>query len=108
MADQKIIEYVRIWRQKKSQRVGVFVAFEKEGKVVVGWSKCRVTGDKRDKFDKSLGLIIAEGRTAALTDKAEKRHLMTTVPVSMADQYDHFLDRCSRHFKVPIYEIKAY
>ena len=42
IGDSAILEYMR---NKNHQKIGVMLAFVRDDKVHIGWSKCRVKGD---------------------------------------------------------------
>lgn len=78
-----IFEYVK---NKKGVKVGVLVAVDADN---IGWSKCNI---KKDKFDKNLGLRIAEGRALAGSN--------TLCPNAITnDKVVEFRNRAKRYFK---------
>ncbi len=96
---KQLMEYLR--KTKKGQRVksGVLLAKRvktKKGKrVLIGWSKCKLTGKTPDKFNREMGLQIAEGRIESRLGEAKK----TKVPPSIKEQVKTFVERCKVYFK---------
>lgn len=91
-----LLQYVRKQRGGKRVKAGVLLAKKVEtskGKkrVLVGWSKCKLTVDK---FDRELGTQIAEGRI-----DQRKKQKKTKVPPSMKEQVKEFVERCKVYFK---------
>lgn len=94
-----LVQYLRRKRSGRSVKAGVMLAKEvsqkdKNGKVLVGWSKCKLAVDK---FDPKLGVDIAEKRIQARLDK--ERDKKRKVPDSMAEDLETFVERCKRYFK---------
>ena len=92
-----LVQYLRKQRGGKRVKSGVLLAkkvktSKGKNKVIVGWSKCKLTVDK---FDRQLGLEIAEGRIDNRKDKEKK----TKVPPSIKEQVKEFVDRCKSYFK---------
>lgn len=80
----------RLMDAKKQKAVGVIAAFLEDGKVKIGWSKCR----KGDKYSKAIAYTIAHGRAIALfEDKAVE------VPGSMYEDFVLFVARCVTYFR---------
>ncbi len=114
-----ILEYVR---DKHRCKIGVMLAYTRYNRVYIGWSKCRVKGekDKQDKFDRDTGIGIAQGRAEKyfeypLSSKGYKkgetyRKCISFVAHSMRDDYEYFIGKCVRRytkngnkFKLPIW-----
>jgi hypothetical protein len=97
MKENELMEYLR--KNRKGQRVksGVLLAKKvktKKGKrVLVGWSKCKLTVDK---FNRERGIEIATGRIENRLKKKEKK---TKVPPSIKEQVKVFAERCKVYFK---------
>lgn len=95
-----LMQYLRKQRGGQKVKSGVLVAKKvktKKGKrVLVGWSKCKLTGKTPDKFNREMGLQIAEGRIKARLDKTAKK---MKVPPSIKEQVDAFVKRCKEYFK---------
>jgi hypothetical protein len=93
--DSDLLQYVR----KGSQRVraGVLLARKvkknKKVKVLVGWSKCKLTVDK---FDPVRGKEIAEGR---IQRRLEGDKGKGKVPHSIKDKVKEFVERAKRYYK---------
>lgn len=92
-----LLQYLR--KQRGGQRVksGVMLAKKvktKKGKsrVLVGWSKCKL---KVDKFDRQIGIQIAEGRIESRLNKEKK----TKLPPSIKEPMEAFVKRCKVYFK---------
>lgn len=102
-----LVLHLRRRRGGKNMRAGVLLARKISGKkVVVGWSKCKLTsrGDTPpDTFDPQLGLKIAEGRIAAFVSDGQAH----TLPPSMKDKVDEFVKRCQRYFKTDNVKVAA-
>jgi hypothetical protein len=97
---KQLMEYVR--KQRKGQRVKVGVLLAQKVKVkgkgkriLIGWSKCKLTGKTPDKFDRERGLAIAGGRIQSRLEKQAK----TKVPPSMKEQVKAFVERCKLYFE---------
>lgn len=90
-----LIQYLRKNRGGKRVKSGVMLAKKvktKKGKrVFVGWSKCKLTVDK---FNREIGLQIAEGRI-----DAHKKEKKTKLPPSIKDQVKAFAERCKVYYK---------
>ena len=78
-----IYEYVR---DRNGHPLGVVVAL---GKKDVGWSLC----NKKDKFDKEFGLMIAKGRAI----KTKTKHKF--IPKTVLPYIHKMEDRAKRYFK---------
>ena len=91
-----LLQYLKKQRGGKRVKSGVLLAKKvktKKGKrVLVGWSKCKLTVDK---FDRTMGLQIAEGRIQARLNKEKK----TKLPPSIKEQVNEFVERCKSYFK---------
>lgn len=77
-------------RNKKRNRIGIMVGFEKDGKIYYGWSRC----NRKDKFDKTRGFGIASAR-------AFRRHgnnNFLNIPQSIRLDLARFICRCNRYF----------
>ncbi len=97
----ELMEYLRKVRKGQRVKSGVLLAKRvktKKGnkRVLVGWSKCKLTGETPDKFDREMGLQIASGRIQSRLDKTVKK---TKVPPSIQEQVDSFVKRCKTYFK---------
>src|SRR5579885_562520 len=92
-----LLQYLRKQRNGQRVRSGVLLAKKvktKKGKrVLVGWSKCKLTVDR---FDREMGVQIAEGRIKARLDKTAKK---TKLPPSIKEQVEEFVERCKVYFK---------
>lgn len=86
----KIFQYVRI----NNQLVGVLVAKRFEDEIIIDYSLCRPS----DRFDKKLGMKIAEGRC----DKFIKTGICTdrVLPRFALKPMQDFLNRSCKYFKV--------
>jgi len=98
---KQLMEYVRKKRKGQRLKAGVLLAKRvkkgKEKKVLVGWSKCKLTGKTPDKFNRTRGLEIAEGR---INDRLEnKKSKKSTVPPSIKEQVKAFVKRCETYFE---------
>ena len=100
MKDKELMEYLRKRRNGQRIKSGVLLAKRvktKKGKrVLVGWSKCKLTGKTPDKFDRAMGLQIAEGR---ITSRIENGTKKTKLPPSIKEQVQAFVKRCKDYFK---------
>lgn len=97
---ESLMQYLRKRRDGKQVKSGVLVARKivssKHKKVLVGWSKCKISGLRADKFDPKLGYDIANSRIEThLSEEREDRK----VPPSIQAAVDEFVDRCKRYFK---------
>jgi hypothetical protein len=97
--EQDLLQYLRKKRAGQNAKIGILVAKKvknKKGKnkVLVGWSKCKLTADV---FDKEIGMQIAEGRIASRVAKGKKAK--EKVPPSIKPQLDAFVERCKLYFK---------
>lgn len=93
-----LLQYLRKQRGGKRVKSGVMLAKKvksKKGKnrVLIGWSKCKLTVDK---FDRQIGMQIAEGRIDSRLEKKDKK---TKVPPSIKGQVEQFVERCKVYFK---------
>lgn len=93
-----LMEYLRKRRGGKRVKSGVLLATKvknKKGKkrILVGWSKCKLTVDK---FNREIGMQIAEGRIASRLNKEKKK---TKVPPSIKEQVEEFVKRCEVYYK---------
>lgn len=87
----KLMQYIR---GKGNHPIGVMVAEKlSDHTVVVGVSKCNT---KMDRFDKDLGIRIAEGRISA----HKNRSSVCGVPQSVEYDVDQFKYRARRYFRV--------
>lgn len=98
---KQLMEYVR--KQRKGQRLKAGVLLAKKiksdkgkKKILVGWSKCKLTGENADKFDREKGLEIAEGR---INSRLEDKKAKTKVPPSIKGQVKAFVERCKVYFE---------
>ncbi len=105
-----LVQYLRRKRGGRPVKAGVMLAKEvalkdKDGKVLVGWSKCKLSTDK---FDAKLGVEIAESRINSRlnrskkkvkVDPTEKTNGTGNPPHSMRDDLKNFVKRCKRYFK---------
>jgi len=91
-----LLQYLRKRRNGAEVRSGVLLAkkvkVKKGQRVLVGWSKCKLTVDK---FNRELGMQIAEGRIDSRLNNVKK----TKVPPSIKEQVDAFVKRCKVYFK---------
>jgi hypothetical protein len=96
---KQLMEYVRKQRKGQRLKVGVLLAQKiktKKGKrILIGWSKCKLTGKNADKFNRTRGLEIAEGRIQSRLEKQAK----TKVPPSIKEQVKAFVERCKVYFE---------
>jgi hypothetical protein len=94
---KQLMEYLRKRRNGQRVKSGVLLAKRvktKKGKrVLIGWSKCKL---KVDKFNREMGLQIAEGR---ITSRVENGAKKTKVPPSIKEQVKAFVERCKNYFK---------
>ena len=87
--NNEIILYVR---NRKRQPVGVVVARKNEsGRVMFGWSRC----NRKDRFDKYLGLELARGRTLGWLSSVE-------VPRDVNKCLHSISQRAEKYFKVKL------
>ncbi len=91
-----LFQYLRKRRGGKVVKSGVLVAQKVKGKVLVGWSKCKLTGGHPDTFDVERGKDIANGRIHAFLNEERDGH---EVPPSIRDNVKEFTERCKRYFK---------
>lgn len=103
----EIYQYIR---DKKRAPIGVMYANIDGDDVKIGWSKCKVTGRNRDKFDKKLGRKIARDRAekykrwvdktfvykVLLSRGAEWNYENEIVPDSVANPLKSFCFRVNR------------
>jgi hypothetical protein len=76
-------------RDSQRRKRGCLVAVrENQHSVKIGWSLC----SRSDKFNPSLGTVIARGRIA-------DEGMSPELPPSMEDSISEFVDRASRYFK---------
>lgn len=98
-----LMQYVRKRRGGHRVKSGVLFARKlkvgRTAKVLVGWSKCKLTVDK---FDADRGMEIASARIDAHLAKEREKH---DVPPSMVDEVKEFKERCKRYFKVKTVEL---
>jgi hypothetical protein len=80
-----IIQYVR---NKKGQRIGAIVATKSESGFNVGYSLC----NKKDRFNKEMGLRIAFGR-------AEFEQISPEIPREIAKMLPEFIERCKKYYR---------
>jgi hypothetical protein len=81
---------------KKGQKVGVLLATIDDKKLHerVGWSKCKISGEHADTFDRERGLTIARGR--ANTGNWDTINAEFFVPNSMSDKMQKFCRRIEK------------
>lgn len=96
-----LMEYVRKQRKGQRLKVGVLLALKVKSakgkkRVLVGWSKCKLTGEHPDKFNRNKGMEIAEGR---INSRLEDKKVKTKVPPSIKEQVKTFVDRCKTYFE---------
>jgi len=98
---------IRYARRKNGEKMGVLVADVISGKVVIGWSKCRMGADK---FDSKRGISVAYER---VTKGSYRRGVVSVkndvvdilkdsaafIPSSMAKDFNAFLESCMRYYK---------
>ena len=92
-----LFQYLRKRRGGKNVKSGVLLGRKVKGRVLVGWSKCKLTGKNPDTFDVQRGLDIAQGRIQSFVDEHRNGH---QVPPSIEDNLKKFVNRCKRYFKV--------
>lgn len=85
-----IKEYVR---DKNRNPIGILIATEKDGELLVGWSAC----NPKDQWSKDLGEFKAHCRLLPLSPKRLER-----LPQNYRDQMGKFLVRCSRYYRADI------
>ena len=83
---KQLVQYIR---DERGHRVGVMVAEEHDGEVLIGVSKCNM---KKDKFNRDIGIRIAQGRIVKGSD--------CHIPASFRPQVDIFVDKAKYHFSV--------
>ncbi len=102
-----IIQYIKRIKQevspkkkskmKRTHKVGVLVAFNKDGKPRVGWSLTNVNNG--DAFDKQEGIRLATERAISpIVLHDEKAALMYT-PKSIQEDLKAFLERSKKYLK---------
>ena len=80
----------RLMDNKKQKAVGVIAAFLEDGKIKIGWSRCR----KGDLYSKPTAYTIACGRANAIFNDETVQ-----VPGSMYSEFVLFIARCIIYFK---------
>ena len=91
---QGLLQYTR---DKKRRKIGCMVAFAENGKIWIGWSKCRLTGikDKRDNFNRERGVEIAFERAFKYFDylslKGMRKDKKPIFPHSMQADFEKFI-----------------
>jgi hypothetical protein len=86
-----IFEYVR---DKHGHKRGVVCAI---GRDYIGWSLCnRSMGDR---FNKELGLKIAEGRASKVYIINDPREWSETIPPSAWPSFKRMIERAKKYFK---------
>lgn len=98
MKYDNLLQYLRKNRGGKRVKSGVLLATKvktKKGKkrILVGWSKCKLTVDK---FNREIGMQIAEGRIKSRLEKTDKK---TKLPHSIKEQVEEFVKRCQVYYK---------
>ena len=90
-----IFEYVK---NRKGHNVGVVLAkCCEDGYVRIGFSLCNINSG--DKFDKAMGIQMAEGR-------AEKSNSLI-IPYSLDKNILRIIDRADKHFKDKPFAIRS-
>ena len=79
-----LVEYVK---NKKGQKIGVVVAVDRD---IVGWSQCNI---KKDTFDKTRAILIAEARCLTGTK-------MKPVGPEVPEALERIRERSHHYFKV--------
>lgn len=82
-----IVKYIR----KNKTPIGVMVAIKTIDGFRFGYSLC----NRKDKFNKEMALKIAFGR-------AESHENYESIPHIIAKNYDEFIDRCNRYYKIKV------
>jgi len=97
----QIFQYVK---RKNGQRKGILYAsknlreLSRQQTVSIGFSLCNLN---KDKFDSSLGLMIAVGRAANAAAKEESSvYIPTNIPSSIREDVLRFEKRCRAYFKI--------
>ena len=91
----EIIEYVKIRKHGKIEKVGVLLGWSVSGNPIqIGWSKVmtRKYGDNKDTFNKERGLEIARARKEGCGSTVK-------IPHVIKKRLPEFKKRCLRYFK---------
>ena len=83
---KEMIKYIRKSKTNRNKK-GVLIAFLYMDEMRIGWSLC----NKRDKFNKELGLHIARNRA--------KRTVHINIPPSIKKEMNLFVKRATSYFK---------
>jgi len=91
-------------RDRRNQRRGLFDAIinrDSKEQVSLGWSLCSTT--KGDRFNRELGLHVAEGRREkdkvlnfSVNCKESVEAARESIPHSMRETFDRVINRCDR------------
>ncbi len=94
MQRHSLLEYVR---DKNRHKIGMMYAFPENNNIYIGWSKCRVKGDKskQDKFDKIRGFSYAWYKAYEYFDYSG---LNGHLPHSMNEDFVRFILKCVRYY----------
>ena len=91
-------EIYRYVRDGHNRKVGIVLAKDVNGRIGVGWSKCKVRGKNPDKFDRDLGLTIARARAEKHARKG-REYLETHVAQSVKKPLINFAKSAHRYYR---------
>jgi hypothetical protein len=94
---QKQKEYclLRYFRNKKNQKVGIFVAFKFNDCIFIGTSFCDI---RYDKFNKDTGLDIAYHRAYKNFEKEDYEKVFQKIPHNYMATFSDYLDDTKKYF----------
>lgn len=91
---QDLVHHLKRRRGGKNVFVGTLVATAFGPLAAIGFSKCRVTGNDADTFDKTEGINLAMRRAKEVVNNGTD-----AVPQSIKKDVDNFVKRAQRYYK---------
>lgn len=90
-------EFRMYLRDKHKQPHGIILANKVDDKIHVGWSVC----NKKDKWNRAVGVMIAESRSGATKYyNMQFEKYCELAPQKVRENMPRFIDRAKRYFKV--------